>query len=114
MRPHPQPWHASSTLVHEAALAVAKAAPTKFWAYSLALFKAQEAFYDIPTQSVGPSVTRENLADLGKESATLSDEEVLAVKDLLKLKSTPNGGTGVTDDLKACSECCYDENDLSH
>ncbi|KIM25874.1 hypothetical protein M408DRAFT_25771 [Serendipita vermifera MAFF 305830] len=101
LRPHPQPWHASSTLVHEAALAVAKVAPASFWAYSLALFKAQESVYDIPTQSVPPAVTREKLAQLGKESGTLTDSEVQAVKDLLQLKSTPNGGNGVTDDLKS-------------
>lgn len=102
LRPHPQPWHASSTLVHEVALAVAKVAPASFWAYSLALFKAQESFYDIPTQSVPPAVTREKLAQLGKGSGILTDGEVQAVKDLLQLKSTPNGGNGVTDDLKSC------------
>lgn len=104
LRPHPQPWHASSTLVHEAALAVAKVAPAAYWAYSLALFKAQEGFYDIPMESSTPAATRDKLASLGKESGTLSDGEIQAVKDLLKLKDTPNGGNGVTDDLKTCSE----------
>lgn len=29
-----QPWHASSTLTHEAGLAVLKASPDKFWTFS--------------------------------------------------------------------------------
>jgi hypothetical protein len=29
-----QPWHPSSTLVHEAAIAVLKLGPTKFWDFS--------------------------------------------------------------------------------
>lgn len=32
-----QPWHGSSTFVHEAGLAVARVAPQKFWAFSLAV-----------------------------------------------------------------------------
>lgn len=36
-RPQVQPWHSSSTLTHEAALAVLKAAPEKFWEFSLAV-----------------------------------------------------------------------------
>jgi protein-disulfide isomerase len=105
MRPHPQPWHASSMLLHETALAVARVAPSKFWEYSLALFKAQGQFYDIPTATITPARTRENAAELGLSAGILTTEEVAAVKDLLLLKSTPNGGCAVTDDLKACSEC---------
>jgi len=104
MRPQVQPWHASSTLCHEAALSVAKVAPNAFWGYSVALFKAQEEFYDIPTSKLTPAQTREKLADLGLSSGTLTAEQVAAVKDLLLLKSTPNGGVAVTDDLKVCSE----------
>ena len=32
-----QPWHGSSTFVHEAGLAVSRVAPEKFWAFSLAV-----------------------------------------------------------------------------
>lgn len=40
LRQTPQPWHASSTLVHQAALAVSRLAPEKFWEFSYALFDA--------------------------------------------------------------------------
>lgn len=92
-------------LLHETALAVARVAPSKFWGYSLALFKAQDQFYDIPTSTLTPAQTREKAAELGLSAGILTAEEIAAVKDLLLLKSTPNGGCAVTDDLKACSEC---------
>ncbi|KIM20635.1 hypothetical protein M408DRAFT_306999, partial [Serendipita vermifera MAFF 305830] len=93
LRPHPQPWHASSTLVHEAILAIAKVAPAVVSRYSEKLFKAQESFNDIPAQNVSPAVKRAKLAQLGASRR---------VKDLLQFKSTPNGGNDVTDDLKSC------------
>ncbi|ERF71084.1 hypothetical protein EPUS_07756 [Endocarpon pusillum Z07020] len=40
-----QPWHPSSTLCHEAALAVLRLAPTEFWHYSAALFERQTEFF---------------------------------------------------------------------
>ncbi|KAG8805717.1 hypothetical protein FRC19_007701 [Serendipita sp. 401] len=104
-RPQPQPWHSSSTLVHEAGLAVSKVAPNAFWQYSLALFKAQDQFYDVPASTMTPSQIREKLADLGKTSGTLSDQEVEAVKQALVLNTKDgarNGGVSVTDDLKFC------------
>jgi len=104
MRPHPQPWHSSSTLVHEAALAVAKVAPGSFWKYTLELLKEQEQFYDIPAATMTAAQAREKAAEIGLSAGILSAEEVAAVKDLLLLKGTPNGGCAVTNDLKACSE----------
>ncbi|KAG8768804.1 hypothetical protein FRC16_006905 [Serendipita sp. 398] len=98
--------HSSSTLVHEAGLAVSKVAPNAFWQYSLALFKAQDQFYDVPASTMTPSQIREKLADLGKTSGTLSDQEVEAVKQALVLNTKDgarNGGVSVTDDLKLCS-----------
>ncbi|KAG8802913.1 hypothetical protein FRC17_006315, partial [Serendipita sp. 399] len=104
-RPQPQPWHSSSTLVHEAGLAVAKVAPESFWKYSLALFKAQDQFYDMPTANLTPVQIREQLAELGKTSGTLTDAEVEAVKQAL-LPNTKDGaknaGVSITDDLKLC------------
>jgi hypothetical protein len=39
-----QPWHGTSTFTHEAALAVARVAPEKFWPFSLAvsLFRSRK------------------------------------------------------------------------
>ncbi|CAG8475189.1 1969_t:CDS:2 [Acaulospora colombiana] len=101
-RPHPQPWHASSTFVHEAGIAVAKAAPESFWKYSLALFNAQDDFFDEPTLNMTPTQIREKLVELGKSSGALSADQVAAVEELLKPKGGGNSGIGATDDLKVC------------
>jgi hypothetical protein len=37
IRPQVQPWHATSTFTHEAALAVARVSPESFWPFSLAV-----------------------------------------------------------------------------
>ncbi|KAH9938097.1 thioredoxin-like protein [Fomitopsis serialis] len=87
-RPQVQPWHSSSTFVHEAGLAVARVAPQSFWTFSLALFKQQGEYFDIPTSNLTPVQIRAKLAELVSQT------------DLLALKSTPNGGVDVTDDLK--------------
>ncbi|SJL02485.1 uncharacterized protein ARMOST_05813 [Armillaria ostoyae] len=83
-RPQVQPWHGSSTFTHEA---------------GLALFKHQGEYFDIPTSTLTPLQIREKLARLADEviqSKSVTDE----FKDLLSLKSSPNGGVAVTDDLK--------------
>ncbi|GAW06445.1 hypothetical protein LENED_008374 [Lentinula edodes] len=53
-RPQVQPWHASSTFVHEAGLAVARVAPQQFWPFALALFKQQGEYFDIPASTITP------------------------------------------------------------
>ncbi|KAI0751076.1 hypothetical protein C8Q80DRAFT_1098905 [Daedaleopsis nitida] len=93
-----QPWHSSSTLVHEAGLAVARMAPEDFWPFSLALFKNQGGYFDIPTSTLTPLQIREKLSTLVSE--TVGAEKAAQFSDLVALKSTPNGGTAVTDDLK--------------
>ncbi|KAJ3480586.1 hypothetical protein NLI96_g8240 [Meripilus lineatus] len=93
-----QPWHASSTLVHEAGLAVARVAPDKFWPFSLALFNAQDDYYDIPTSDLTPKQIRAKLAELA--GSVIGADKSNAVLDLLTNKTSPNGGVDVTDDLK--------------
>ncbi|KAG6832350.1 hypothetical protein H0H87_001814 [Tephrocybe sp. NHM501043] len=82
-----QPWHASSTLTHESALA---------------LFKNQGDYFDIPTSTLTPLQIREKLGQLAAQ--IIPPTAVEEFKDLLTLKSTPNGGNAVTDDLKYTSE----------
>ncbi|KZV76024.1 hypothetical protein PENSPDRAFT_646574 [Peniophora sp. CONT] len=94
-----QPWHSASTLVHEAGVAVTMVAPEKFWPFTVLLMNRQEEFYDIPTSKLTPVQIRELLADVAAKSG-LDDSELKAFKDALVLKSTPNGGTSVTDALK--------------
>ncbi|KAG1760725.1 hypothetical protein EDD22DRAFT_899936 [Suillus occidentalis] len=98
MRLQVQPWHATSTYTHEAALAVVRVAPEKFWPFSLALFKQQAEFFDGPSSNMTPLQIRERLASIAAQLIT--EEQLAMFKDLLKLKPTPNGGIGVTDDLK--------------
>jgi len=94
-----QPWHASSTLTHEAGLAVARVTPEKFWPFSLLLLQRQGEYYDIPSSTLTPIQIREKLASLYAELGVRGDQ-VDSFKDLLTNKSTPNGGVSVTDDLK--------------
>ena len=42
-----QPWHPSSTLVHEAGVAVLQTQPDKFWEFSKALFDKQGDYFDV-------------------------------------------------------------------
>ncbi|KAH0840308.1 hypothetical protein J3R83DRAFT_1318 [Lanmaoa asiatica] len=113
-----QPWHASSTFTHEAGLAVIRASPDHFWAFSRKvssfcvilshlcdltqpnqLFDEQEEFFDIPSSTLTPLQIREKLADVA-DSVIQDKGKVEEFKELLKLKGSPNGGVAVTDDLK--------------
>ena len=97
--------HSTSTLCHEAALAVIRVKPDAFWDYSLALLADQDKFYDIPSSTRTPIETRESLVQLGVEKGILDEADAEEVKDLLAHKSTPNGGNAVTNDLKWCGAC---------
>ncbi|KAF9006742.1 hypothetical protein BDQ17DRAFT_1389502 [Cyathus striatus] len=97
-RPQVQPWHATSTYVHEAGLAALRSSPENFWAFSLALFNHQEDYFDIPASTLTPLQVREKLAQLA--STVIPEGAVDNFSELLKLKGSPNGGTAVTDDLK--------------
>jgi len=94
-----QPWHGSSTFTHESGLAVARVTPQNFWPFSLLLLQRQEEYYDIPTSTLTPMQIREKLASLYAETGVTSDQ-VETFRDLLRNKSTPNGGVSVTDELK--------------
>ncbi|KAH8118409.1 hypothetical protein DFH11DRAFT_1567255 [Phellopilus nigrolimitatus] len=70
-----QPWHSSSTLVHESALA---------------LFRNQNDFFDIPTSNLTPTQIREKLIALALP--VVGSDKKGALVDLLTFKGTPNGG----------------------
>jgi len=93
-----QPWHSTSTLTHEAALAAMRASPENFWPFSLELFKHQQEYFDIPASSLSPLQVRQKLAELA--STVIPADAVDRFKALLTLQGTPNGGVQVTDDLK--------------
>jgi hypothetical protein len=90
--------------VHEAGIAVARVAPDSYWKYSLALFNAQDDYFDGPTLNLTPSQIREKLVELGKTSGSLSFEQATAMEELLQLKDNANGGTRIVDDFKLCSK----------
>jgi len=101
-RQHIQPWHPSSTLTHEAGIAVLKLAPQKFWPFSQALFKEQKAFFDVNVVHETRNQTYVRLAKIGA-SVGLDESQMLA---LLIMSDKPdadgglNIGNGVTNDLK--------------
>ncbi|KAF8592764.1 hypothetical protein K439DRAFT_1400808 [Ramaria rubella] len=98
IRLHPQPWHGTSPFTHEAAIAVGRIKPDAFWPYTLALMEKQTEFYDEPTSTLTPLQIREKLVELASHHIAKSDVEPL--KELLKIKGTPNGGVATTEDLK--------------
>ncbi|KAI1762312.1 hypothetical protein GGR53DRAFT_501856 [Hypoxylon sp. FL1150] len=97
-----QPWHPSSTLVHEAGVAVLQAAPDKYWAFSDALFKDQLAYFDEALVNEPRNDTYKRLAKLGAsvgvDEKTLYD--LLVIPDKVPEGGHANGGNKVTNDLK--------------
>lgn len=97
-----QPWHPSSTLVHEAGAAVLRLAPDKFWPFSEALFKHQKEFFDVNVVHEARNDTYKRLAKLAG-SVGLEENEVF---ELLEISDKPgeggslNVGNKVTDDIK--------------
>ncbi|CAD6588499.1 MAG: hypothetical protein ASARMPREDX12_003570 [Alectoria sarmentosa] len=97
-----QPWHPSSTLVHEAGAAVLRLAPDKFWPFSDALFEHQKEFFDVSVVHEARNDTYKRLAKLAG-SVGLEESEVF---ELLEISDKPgeggslNTGNMVTDDVK--------------
>ena len=89
--------------MHEAAVAVLRLAPAKFWDFSAALFKDQQAYFDVNVVNETRNATYKRLAKLGAESAGVDEAELYK---LLAIPSTPaadgslNVGNAVTNDLK--------------
>ncbi|KUI63057.1 hypothetical protein VP1G_10186 [Cytospora mali] len=98
-----QPWHPSSTLVHEAALAVLKLNPSKFWEFSSALFNDQKAYFDVNVVNEPRNATYKRLAKLGADSVGVSADELyklLAIPEKAAADGSLNVGNEVTNDLK--------------
>ncbi|KAI5199334.1 hypothetical protein E4T42_05704 [Aureobasidium subglaciale] len=97
-----QPWHPSSTLVHEAAVAVLRTDPSKFWSFSAALFDKQTEYFDVNVVNETRNQTYKRLAKL---AATVGLEES-KIYSQLEISNKPgpdgslNSGNQVTNDLK--------------
>ncbi|QDS68391.1 hypothetical protein FKW77_010758 [Venturia effusa] len=97
-----QPWHPSSTLVHEAGVAVLQLSPDRFWDFSKKLFDEQAAFFDVNVVNETRNATYRRLAKIAA-SVDLDEKKVY---DLLEISDKPgkdgslNTGNSVTNDLK--------------
>lgn len=100
-----QPWHPSSTLVHEAALGVQQLDATKFWQFSEALFNDQKAYFDVNVVNEPRNATYKRLAKLGASTAGVDEAalyDLLAIPDKAADDGSLNSGNKVTNDLKLC------------
>lgn len=97
-----QPWHPSSTLVHEAGAAVLQTSPDKFWDFSKALFDKQEDYFDV---SVVNEARNQTYSRLSKLAGGVGIDEK-KIYSLLEISDKPgddgskNSGNGVTNDIK--------------
>lgn len=97
-----QPWHPSSTLVHEAGAAVLRLAPSKFWDFSKELFEHAPEYYDV---NVVNEVRNDTYKRLAKLAASVGiDEkkfyELLVIPEKPAEDGSLNIGNGVTNDIK--------------
>lgn len=97
IRASPQPWHASSTHLHEAFIAVTTSDPAKTWPFAYALMEHQKEFFDANVQDETPNATKARLAKL---AGTVGADEK-RILDLIKLTGESlNSGSKATNDLK--------------
>ncbi|KIW07465.1 uncharacterized protein PV09_01433 [Verruconis gallopava] len=97
-----QPWHPSSTLVHEAAAAVLKVNPDKFWEFSAKLFEKQTDFFDLAVVNETRNDTYKRLAKLAG-SVGLDENAIyklLEIGDKPAADGSTNFGNAVTNDIK--------------
>jgi hypothetical protein len=107
LRQQVQPWHPSSTLVHEAGLAVLRLAPARFWDFSAALFDEQKSYFDVNVVNETRNQTYRRLADLAARSAGIDGDEVyglLAISDKPGPDGSLNTGNSITNDLKVVTK----------
>lgn len=96
-----QPWHPSSTLVHEAGIAVSKLAPAKFWEFSDALFDRAKEYYDEPVYHESRAETYKRLAKLAHESVGVDQDQFLKLVTVAPADGEPkNASNALQVDLK--------------
>ncbi|KAI9476637.1 hypothetical protein LPJ78_005498 [Coemansia sp. RSA 989] len=97
-----QPWHPTSTLMHEASLAVERLAPQNFGRFSGALFAHQQDYFDEATVNLTRTEIYQRLADLALSINAVDDRQaLLQLLDIQQTADAPrNAGNAVTADLK--------------
>ncbi|KAH8549240.1 thioredoxin-like protein [Umbelopsis sp. PMI_123] len=93
-----QPWHPTSTLLHEAALAVERVDNSKFWEYSDVLFERQRDYFDEAVYTKSRNEIYGKLADLAG-SVNVPGDKVLSHL-AIRSGEAKNSGNQVTNDLK--------------
>ncbi|KAF4555750.1 Hypothetical protein D9617_2g057130 [Elsinoe fawcettii] len=97
-----QPWHPSSTLVHEAGVAVLQTNPDKFWDFSKALFDKQAEYFDVNVVNETRNQTYKRLAKLAA-GVGLDEGKIykqLEISDKPGEDGSLNTGNATTNDLK--------------
>jgi hypothetical protein len=104
-----QPWHPSSTLVHEAGAAVLQTQPEKFWEFSKALFDKQTEYFDANVVYEPRNKTYERLAKLAG-SVGIDDKKIyglLEISDKPDSEGGTNSGNKVTNDIKLMTKASF-------
>lgn len=96
-----QPWHPSSTLVHEAGAAVLRLAPDRFWSFSAKLFEQQKDFFDVYVVKETRNDTYKRLSKIAG-SVGVDEGEVYGLLEVpdKEVDGGANVGNKVTDDIK--------------
>ncbi|KAF2222443.1 thioredoxin-like protein [Elsinoe ampelina] len=97
-----QPWHPSSTLTHEAGVAVLQTNPDKFWDFSKALFDKQADYFDVNVVNETRNQTYKRLAKLAA-GVGLDEGKIykqLEISDKPGEDGSLNTGNATTNDLK--------------
>ncbi|CCJ29219.1 unnamed protein product [Pneumocystis jirovecii] len=98
-----QPWHPSSTLLHEAVLAVSKLSESQTINFTAQLFEHQEEYFDTALVQESRLETYKRLSVLAKNTTGIDPDKFM---DLLYIEGTKIGekgcnvGNKVTTDLK--------------
>jgi len=96
LRHQVQPWHPSSTLTHEAVLAVERLNSEQFYSFSTILFEKQRDFFDESVVNQTRNQTYQKLLALAPVSLSDSSLQLLTVPT----GEPHNAGNQVTNDLK--------------
>jgi hypothetical protein len=97
-----QPWHPSSTLVHEAGAAVLKLSPDSFWDFSDRLFDNQTEFFDVNVVNEARNDTYKRLAKIAGSAGIDEGKfyDLVKISDKPAVDGSTNTGNGVTNDIK--------------
>lgn len=97
-----QPWHPTSTLMHEVALAVAKVHPDRFWDFSQYLFDNQSKFFDTETLNETRNDTITRLVSLARDliGGDTNEKEISSLVQIDTSSRPSNAGNKIAPSVK--------------